>query len=372
MFTPPRSPIGSPRRKYGRSRSSGRREHAPGHGHHDASMAGPQATSARPHDGILAPLQDAQAWDWPAQVRLHAGLQFCGATQHRDLIVHSAFTGMGSHARVLAELGLRFHDVIGADPKQIAQAWRETNNVTAMHCYEDVRHIHTSDIGHAPCGVAGSTHHDHLLHERPDLCFGGFSCLPFTSMRSNRTTVPAACHPEFKHAQYQVDYLMKVQPRGAVLENTLGFGRLLRGLAERTETSHVGEEFDQTGVAWFKQQTQSLYHMAVVELDLCVWVEMRRPRLWMLLVHRDIGAQAAADAARDLALHIQRTRSERPALLVRDFMFAQGSPEWARAVGTGMSGPPPISQTSRPRTLQVAGAVRRRPAVPPGRWLPGP
>ena len=48
--------------------------------------------------------------------------------------------------------------------------------------------------------------------------------------------------------------------------------------------------------------------MAVVRLDLRVWVALSRPRLWIFLVRRDVGSQDIVDKAVEIAHDIEEHR----------------------------------------------------------------
>ena len=114
--------------------------------------------------------------------------------------------------------------------------------------------------------------------------------------RAGRYVLPEE-HLEFEGARKQIEYLRHSQPSAALLENS-------KCAADREEFE--GETGN--GVDFLYEQIQDLYFLAVVRLDLRVWVAISRPRLWMFLVRRDVGSQDIVDKAVEIALEIEEHR----------------------------------------------------------------
>ena len=118
--------------------------------------------------------------------------------------------------------------------------------------------------------------------------FGGFPCQPFSRMRRRKASIhiSAEDHEEFEGAKKQIKHLRESQPTAAVLENSTG-------------ASDPGEFEGEvsSGAKYLYEQIKDLYFMAVVRLDLRVWVALSRPRLWIFLVRRDVGSQDIVDKA---------------------------------------------------------------------------
>lgn len=237
--------------------------------------------------------QSTKTWAQHLYDAISVRLQRLGR-QLRELHVQSGFTGLASHAAGFkqAPLRLSFRDVAGAERKPEARTFLQDNNLMAEHFFEDV-----GSLSHG--GPCLRCHRWCPAHLRPDLYFGGFPCQPFSPMRRKQAGryARAEAHPEFEGAQKQIEYLRESQPSAALLENSTG-------AADRDEfEGEVSSAAD-----YLREQIQDLYFMAVVRLDLRVWVAMCRPRLWIFLVRRDVGSQDIVDKAVEIALEIEEHR----------------------------------------------------------------
>ena len=244
--------------------------------------------------------------------------------QARALKIHSGFAGMSSHARVLAELQIQYREIAAAEPKPAAKQFVRDNHLLAEHHFNDVQCM----IDGGWCCVC--MQRCVLEPERPDSYTGGFSCQPFSQMRSgrqSRTRVPPEQHPLFKNAVLQVKYLRKVQPRIALLENTSGIAH---------ESSYGGTVM--SGIDWLREQLQDLYHIEFVDVDLLPWLFMRRRRCWIFCIHVDVGSAEVAREACRLTTVIQQRRALHPPAHIAEFMFAPESPEWLSQVRSGLAG----------------------------------
>ena len=86
---------------------------------------------------------------------------------------------------------------------------------------------------------------------------------------------------------------------------------------------------EQTGVEFLEQNLGELYFLSWTTLRLDAWVNMKRTRVWLFLVRRDLGTQAIADLARDYSLRIEEGRRELGAPQSMDeCLYPIGSPEW--------------------------------------------
>ncbi len=259
-------------------------------------------------ESSAAPCPFSSMSQWPAQVRHCAGRWLQEALQHRELVVHSGFTGLGSHARALHEMGIHFRDALAAEPKQAAIEWQISNDTMALMRFDDIRDM--TEMCQSG-GLADST------GGQPDLYYGGLPCQPYSGMRANHSSVPCQQHPEFLTAEMQVQYLLAVQPKAAILENTMGFGQQRSG-ARFPDGSP-------TPLQWMMRQLEGTYHITTVQLDLKAWVQLSRPRLWVLLVHHHCGTQAAADFAGEVALQLETARETHPPNQLEEILAPMGS-----------------------------------------------
>lgn len=234
-----------------------------------------------------------KTWAQHLHDAISARLQGLGR-QLRDLHVQSGFTGLGSHVAgfTRAPLRLGFHDVVGADRKLEAQMFLRDNNLMAEHFFEDVGSLSSG----GPCLRC---HRWCPARPRPDLYFGGFPCQPFSPMRRKKAAIHVSAfdHEGFEGAQKQIKHLRDSQPTAALLENSTG-------AADPGE--FAGEA--SSGAEYLYERIKDLYFMAVVRLDLRVWVAISRPRLWIFLVRCDVGSQDIVDKAVEIAREIEEHR----------------------------------------------------------------
>ena len=245
--------------------------------------------------------------------------------QLRPLIIHGGFSGIGSHARVLQETGVDFKETASAEPKEHAKRFLSYNGLLAEHHYDDLQTVTTGSPAHCACchGIC------HPPPDRPDLFLAGFSCQPFSKMRQKTMkATPPSKHAKFNALALLVEYCIRRQPRLVVLENTKGFGH---------EMEIDGRKV--VGCQWLQDKLSSLYYTSWVALDSKAWVNVRRPRLWIFLVHKDTGSQRTADLAVSFASQVQAHRSQgSPDSLQTDYMLQPGTPEWEKEVLAGQAG----------------------------------
>lgn len=159
----------------------------------------------------------------------------------------------------------------------------------------------------------------------------------------NLRRVPAEKHHKFKSLALTVQYLITMQPRVALLENTLGFDRPIINLGGSAgagaahsrpdgQQPPTGDAVAQRGLQWLQNELQDYYHVDAATLDLRSWCKCRRPRLWIFLVHKDTGSRDAARRACQLAMAIQKDRSQHPAATIDDYTWKPGSAEWLEHV----------------------------------------
>jgi site-specific DNA-cytosine methylase len=262
--------------------------------------------------------------------------------QRRPLRVHSAFSGMMSHGQVFRDLGFDFVDLVAAEPKEHARKFAQQNGLWPQHYYRDIRTIIAREA--APCGPCQSACVPPSDH--PDVFVAGFSCQPFSQMRGKHLTqIPPHKHAKFDGLSLTAEYLRIWRPLSAVLENTVGFGRIgkfgsaaisraadsIRGSPEETAETETEEETEEedlmSGPTWLREHLKDLYFIAWVKLNSTAWIKKRRPRLWIVAVSTDVGTQAMADEACRIAADLQRQRSLFPAATLADVVSPPGSAE---------------------------------------------
>ena len=260
--------------------------------------SGPANSRAGEGEAVHRQGLDNTRWSEHVHASIASVLRLLG-TQQRNLVVQSGFSGMGTHALAwnVAPLALRITESAGADRKHAAQVFARCHGLMGTHFYEDFAALSSADGGycvkcHQWCPVPTV---------RPDMFLAGFPCQPFSPMRRRGRdgfVIPSE-HHGFEGTRLLIQYLRRVQPRSAVLENSLGIDH----------TSEIAGQ-QQSGLEFLQGQIQDLYFMATTVLDVCAWVSIRRPRFWIFLVHRDIGSQ---DVANDAALRAQAVQQQRQA-----------------------------------------------------------
>jgi hypothetical protein len=151
---------------------------------------------------------------------------------------------------------------IAVDRKTASQRWHSLTDRPHQHFYKQFEDVVD---GKGPCSV----HQCHCtVPLRPDLATIGLSCQPFSAQRDQRSTKPC------DHALYQITfqafpaYLQKVNPRGFVAEQVLGFNR-----------SDPDDAGGRTYLQFFCMRVAELgYSVRVAKLDSGVWSESERAR----------------------------------------------------------------------------------------------
>jgi len=217
--------------------------------------------------------------------------------------------------------------VVAAEPKCHAQTFVVNNRLAASHHFDDLAAL----LRAGPSFCSRCRKGCEPPKGRPDLFVAGFSCQPYSAMRAkDMVNTPPHEHPKFDSLPLVVRYLRTWQPRLVLLENTPGFKR----------RCHISGG-DCSGLDWLQAELAPMYGMSHLQMDLQAWVNIRRPRIWIFLVHRDIGgnADALAAAASLCAASLEQSRARYPAdSLQFDYMLQPGSLAWEREVLSAQAG----------------------------------
>ncbi len=265
----------------------------------------------------------AGCWDWPnilGQVVTPKRQSLGLGEQLRPLLVHGGFAGLGSHSRMLKEVGIAATELVTAEPKEHAVKFMFQNDLLGEHVIDNVRDM----IPGAECECRRCMRRCRLSTARPDVFFGGFPCQAFSTMRTDAPRPEE--HDTWVSCESLVTYLLATQPRAAVLENTPGFNK--RKMCDKEP---------QTGLCWLASQVQDLFYMNVVDLDLLDWIDVRRRRIWIFLTHKDTGTQDTVDRARHIALEIQGRCTQHCKAHIEDLMLQPGTRSWETQVNVGLS-----------------------------------
>ncbi len=286
------------------------------------AQAGMTAQAGLPAQAGLADssrIASPAAWPGELQAAFAAlGQQRERQHQKRPLLMATAFSGLGSQSRVWEVTGLRFHEIAAAEPKTHAQEFVKANRLLAEHHFEDIRALIAG--GQALCIQHGKA--CDVPVDRVDFFSAGFPCQPTRAQRRSRGKVSAEQHPLFGLVRCIVEYHRARRPRLSLLEQTLG---------ALQEGSFDGERMSEC--EWIRQRLSDLYHVAWAVLDLEPWVRLRRPRVWLFLVSRDVGGDTdSATLAAQLAEAVQAHRLRSPALSFRSFLYTPRHPRWRQVL----------------------------------------
>ena len=351
---------GSPQDKARRQRSRSR-DAAPGPAAVQRASGSKRRPLARSRSG--SPLPDKTDWVGHLRGFLAANrLQLSEARRRRPLIVHGGFVGMGSHGQVLRLTGVSYQETCAAEPKSWAKLFLQGNGLMADHHFNDLAVMaQTAAPARGQCARCGVE--CDVPDERPDVFFAGFSCQAFSTMRaSNTRAVPPTAHAKYAALPLTVRYLKARQPRAALLENTLGFGRAVCEGPARSPGGADSPTNARSGLQWLRDELQDCYHADWVQLDLQSWCNVKRPRYWIFLVHKDVGGPDIVRRARELAAAIQNDRRQYKAADLRDYMRQPGSAAWARDVLPSPYAMRPAWRESRPSDPEASEAKWQKQA----------
>ena len=232
--------------------------------------------------------------------------------QRRQLVTESMFTGMNPLAWTLAQGGFDIDDRIGAERKEHARAFMRKNRVLPRQCYKEADDMMAAGLAPSQPGYV-----------RADLFVAGFPCQPYSSQA--RKKLEPTKHPLFRFTILTIDYVLLTRPRMIVLENTIGFSQ---------DADYFGEE--RSGLDLVQERLGPLYHLGWSKMNLSVWLDCSRPRLYMWLIAKDVGTHEECEAiARQIHL-LESSRPERFCAHVEDFMFQCSSEEWRKHVQLGL------------------------------------
>lgn len=363
MTAPARAAVGARARQAGtapraRQAVTGPLEAAPaGTTAGEASAAPPAATSAGAAVGRATIASPEAAEPWPEALRAAVAARGERREQARPLVMETAFTGLGSQARMWRATGLRFRELATADPKPAAKTFLAANGLMGEHHFDDVRALYAG--GPAACARCGRG--CRAPEERPDFFAGGFPCQPTSPMRRSQKRARAEEHPSWDAVRAVADYLLARRPRVALLEQTMG---------ALSEDSFGGVAMNEC--QWLEQAVGGAYAVAVAVLSLEPWVRARRARVWLFLVSRDLpaagadrpgevwAAEALAARAARLGEALEASRRERPPRSFRSFVIPRGDPRWPAVSVALLRGPLRTAASAEASPAWRTIAERRR------------
>ena len=102
----------------------------------------------------------------------------------------------------------------------------------------------------------------------------------------------------------------------------------------RADAGYFGEERSAFDV--LQGKLDPLYHLGSSRMDLSVWLDCARPRLYIWLVAKDVGTAEECEAIGRQIHLLESSRPERFRARVEDFMFQCSSEEWRERVQLGL------------------------------------
>lgn len=287
-------------------------------------------------------------WVWPVR-------QVCeGGRPSRPIIVDSLCAGTETEMygfRTAAVFPVRLRVVV--EKKESASKWLRAQRLRwDPECrFEDVREVASSGAAwclthrrrHAPPGGA-------------DLLVAGVVCKPFSQARQGRFADGGVeAHVDADIGQAALAYVRRTRPNLVLIENVSGWNKRSRVERGRDDPSPMDK---------MRRKLEALgYAAQCVHLDVCVWSQCRRDRVYMLGARKDcLASPDAATRGLDLALKLTEEmvalRATRPPMTVGKMIeIADKHRDQDRR--------PPLATSSFP-TLQSACAcsLRVRPSCP--------
>ena len=214
----------------------------------------------------------------------------------RKLRIGSLFSGMGPKSKFQLITGMPSQVVFTCDCKPGSYRFIAANGADHQAChYTDVRDV-ANGVGQCAC-------HEGQLCPVPEcnVLVAGFSCKPFSSVRSSRKSQGNMCHPDSDLFEVTIAIIRRLLPAVAILENVPGF--------TQPESKAVRASPLTRFIALFEQQLP-LYSLKMVMMRGDTYMPLERKRLYLLLVNDE---KAGTQSLSLTVLHLEHLVSARAA-----------------------------------------------------------
>jgi site-specific DNA-cytosine methylase len=227
----------------------------------------------------------------------------------------------------LQVLGWDVREVVAAEAKPHAVTLMHNNGLEAEHIYKDVNSVANGGGLCWRCGTECK-----VPTFVPDIFVAGYPCQPASQMRNaDKKVVRPEAHKGHTVARTVADCIRLYRPTLVVLENTHGVIQ-----------AGTYDGIEQSGLQWMISKLSDMYWITSLDLDLDTWVSISRPRIYMLMIRRDMAESAKLlRTAEDLAKSWERHRRQSPNLPLSRFLIQPADPEWFTFVADSLITPQP-------------------------------
>ena len=243
----------------------------------------------------------------------------------------------------LQVMGCDVREVVAAEAKPHAVTFMHNNGLEADHIYKDIDSVANGGGACWRCGTVCK-----VPKIEPDLFVAGYPCQPGSLIRtaSQHSTQPDTNRGHIIACTI-ADCIRRFRPRLAVLEHTHAV----------CHTSML-DGMEQSGIQWMISKLTDMYWITVLDLEMDTWVSISRPRIYILMIRKDVRASVPADALRTaerLAKSWEHCRRQSPSIPLHRFLIQPSHPDWPTHVAD---------------TLKATTASQPAPSVAPHvkRW----
>lgn len=197
--------------------------------------------------------------------------------------VLSGCTGMLAEGWVCKLLGIPVESFSCSDPKSDSFQICDANFGQKIHQWHpDLR----EQMSHQerPCNSDSQQACEAGMFEDVPLACIGTPCQPFSRQRTKRSAENSVrSHSKFETTMTELsDWLQTFEPRCAICEQVEGIAMPESKSCRTTPLERLIEMLN------VKKWSRGGYHIGTVHLDTCIWINMSRPRIYLVLLRKDI------------------------------------------------------------------------------------
>ncbi|CAE7200086.1 CHT1 [Symbiodinium sp. CCMP2592] len=261
-------------------------------------------------------VHDVPVASWQRHMLEFFGPRMQPVTFHRPLRLGTSCSGTGAPRIGLRTLGFPVLETASADPKPATMKFMRDVAQLSCHHFASVDNLQKR---------SGYCH----VHEkmctleaiRDDLYVAGFPCSPFSRQRADRFTSAAGwrAHPQAAVMFGVAADIRTREPLLAVLENVTGFVMASKDeAAQGPSVHHPDVKRDSPLDALLSAVNDGTdvqhprYFACWQHVDGDLWSGFPRPRVYIMLVHRDLGVSVLKDAACILRDALEHCKGKEP------------------------------------------------------------
>ena len=177
-------------------------------------------------------------------------------------------------------------DIAGAcDKKPLSRQWMRAGRSSLFRnircCYKDIRDMSAR--------AGDCTFHRRMCHLKaePYNSTTGLSCTPFSTLRGDRSSVPAQEHDEFTMVVEFVSYVKRSKTKGGIVENVMNFAAKIKDSHFRA--APYCKTKPSSWASWLCQELKALgYSVLTLRLDNIYWNGVPRERRISIFFYLDL------------------------------------------------------------------------------------